>query len=245
MVWGTLPDLIGPRHVYRVGRLLRWFAAAVPRGYVLDAGCGAGRLTELLAQRGYRVLAVDGSEDFVRFTRSRIEAAGLGGYVEVRQVDLERPDLPPDTFDGVVSGEVLEHLADDTAAVRGLAAALKSGGVLALSVPAGAQRYDWLDQWAGHERRYEDVDLRRLLRTAGLEIDALVRWGFPFMTLYERFVQRPGLARTGHRDGEASVLARAARSQPVTALFGALFALDERFEGRGHGTGFLVRARKP
>jgi SAM-dependent methyltransferase len=245
MVWGTLPDLIGPRHVYRVGRLLRWFAAAVPRGYVLDAGCGAGRLTELLARRGYRVLAVDGSEDFVRHTRARIADTGLADYVEVRQVDLERPDLPRDTFDGIVSGEVLEHLADDAAAIRGLAAALKTGGTIALSVPAGAQQYDWLDQWAGHERRYEEADVRRLLRTAGLELDALVRWGFPFMTLYERFVQRPGLARAGHRDGDGSVLARAARSHPVTALFGALFALDERFEGWGNGTGFLVRARKP
>jgi SAM-dependent methyltransferase len=245
MVWGTLPELIGPRHVYRVGRLLRWFAAAVPSGYVLDAGCGAGRLTELLARRGYRVLAVDGSEDFVRYTRSRIEDANLGDYVEVRQVDLERPDLPADAFDGIVSGEVMEHLADDAAAIRGLAGALKRGGTLALSVPAGAQQYDWLDRWAGHERRYDEVDVRRLLETAGLQVDALVRWGFPFMTLYERFVQRPGLARAGHRDGGGSALARAARSQPVTALFGTLFAIDERFEGRGRGTGFLVCARKP
>jgi SAM-dependent methyltransferase len=244
MVWGSLPDLIGPRHVYRVRRLARWLGAAVPTGYVLDAGCGAGRLTELLARRGYHVLALDGSAEFVAHVRTRVARAGLDTRVEVRQVDLQAPGLPAATFDGIVSGEVLEHVADDRQAVRALAAALKSGGVLALSVPAGATRYDWLDRWAGHERRYEEPELRALLTEAGLRVEEVVRWGFPFMRLYEHYVQRPGLARAG-RDGEGSALARLARSGPVTALCGALFRVDEAFDWTARGTGFLVRARKP
>src|SRR5436309_243936 len=90
MRWGEAPELIGPRHAYRVRRLARLFQQAVPGGHVLDAGCGAGRLTELLAQRGYRVTAVEASPEFVDYVRERVARAGLASRVEVRLGDLER-----------------------------------------------------------------------------------------------------------------------------------------------------------
>ncbi|MBM2811440.1 MAG: chaM [Chloroflexi bacterium] len=245
MRWGSAPELIGPRHVYRVRRLARWLQAAVPSGHVLDAGCGAGTLTGILARDGYQVTAIDGSHEFVAHVRARMAAAGLADRVEVRQSDLQHPDLPDARFDGAVCGEVLEHLPDDAAAVRAIVRALKPGGVLVLSVPAGADRYDWLDEWAGHERRYDEAALRKLLGGAGLQIEALVRWGFPFMALYERHVQRPGLARAGRPGSQGGLIARLARSRAVTLGLGALFRVDELFDGSQSGTGFLARARKP
>lgn len=245
MRWGSVPELIGPRHLYRVRRLGGLLAQAVPSGHVLDAGCGAGALTELLARRGYRVTAVDASQDFVAYARRRMDAAGLAGRVEVRHADLEHADLPIQAYDGAVCGEVLEHLRDDARAVGALARSLKVGGALALTVPAGPERYDWLDRWAGHERRYDEQGLRSLLQGAGLEVEALVRWGFPFTALYERLVQRPGLAHASRNGAERSAVARLARSRLVSAGLGGLFTLDRLFEGRiDRGTGFLALARK-
>lgn len=245
MRWGSAPELVGPRHLYRVRRLRGWLAQAVPSGHVLDAGCGAGALTELLARRGYRVTAVDASEEFVAYVRRRMERAGLADRVEVRQVDLEHADLPTEAYDGAVCGEVLEHLADDAGALGAVARGLKVGGALALTVPAGPERYDWLDRWAGHERRYDEEGLRDLLHGAGLEVEALVRWGFPFAALYERHVQRPGLAHASRNGAERSAIARIARSRLVGAALAGLFTVDRLFEGRvDRGTGFLVRARK-
>jgi SAM-dependent methyltransferase len=188
---------------------------------------------------------VDGSAEFVAHVRARLERAGLSHRVRVECADLNSMTFRAGTFDGAVSGEVLEHLAEDRRAVRAIAEALRPGGVFALSVPADPDRFDWLDQWAGHERRYDGSEVRSLLEDAGLNVDVLVRWGFPFLTLYERFVQRPGLATTAPI-GEGHLVARIARSEPVRAGFAALFALDRCFEGRlDAGTGFLARGRRP
>ncbi len=245
MQWGSMPELLGPRHEYRVRRLVDLLTSAAPHGHILDAGCGAGTVTERLARAGYRVTAVDGSAEFVAHVRARVERAGLAHRVHVEQADFAELSLPADTFNGAICGEVLEHLPDDEGAVRTIAAALRPGGVLALSVPADPARFDWLDRWAGHERRYDESRLRHILESAGLDVEMLTRWGFPFMTLYERFVQRPGLATAAHA-GQGHAVARAARSAPALAAFGALFSLDQCVEGRiPLGTGFLVRARRP
>jgi SAM-dependent methyltransferase len=244
MEWGAMPDLVGPRHAYRVRRLVELLTSALPRGHVLDAGCGAGTATELLARRGYRVTAVDASVEFVAHVRGRMDRVGLAHRVRVEQADFGSVDLPAASFDGAICGEVLEHLPDDRRAVQVIARALRPGGVFALTVPADPERFDWLDHWAGHERRYGESHLRAILEEADLEVDVLLRWGFPFMTLYERLVQRPGLA-TAARNGEGHPIARAARSKPALAGFGALFALDRCVEGRlPLGTGFLARARR-
>ncbi|HZT05511.1 MAG TPA: class I SAM-dependent methyltransferase [Chloroflexota bacterium] len=243
MTWGTAPELVGPRHAYRIRRLARCLRSAMPAGTILDAGCGAGGLTELLARMGYSVTAIDESPEFVAYTRARMDYLGLAHRVHVFQADLPRASLRPHWFDGAVCGEVLEHLDDDDAAVRAIAAALRPGGILALTVPAGSDRFGWLDTWAGHRRRYEAADLRRLIEGNGLRIDLMVRWGFPFMMLYERFLQGPGLARAGSPGGERSLLAKIARGRATTALAG-LFHLDEPFDRLSRGTGFLVRARK-
>jgi SAM-dependent methyltransferase len=203
-------------------------------------------LTELLARRGFRVTAVDGSGEFVEHVRRRMAAAGLAARVDVLQADVERLPAQAESFDAAVCGDVLEHLEDDDAAVGAIASALKPGGVLALTVPAGANRLDWLDEWAGHYRRYEAASLRALLTRNGLSVERLQRWGFPVMELYERLVQRPGLARSGAPGASNGALARLARSAPSTALFGTLFRCDRLFEGRcQRGTAFLAVARKP
>ncbi len=244
MQWGAMPELLGPRHAYRVRRLVGLLTGAVPHGHILDAGCGAGTATELLAQRGYRVTAIDGSAQFLDHVRARLDRAGLAHRVQVVQVDFATAELPRETFDGTICGEVLEHLPDDRRAVQLIARALRPGGVLALSVPADPDRFDWLDRWAGHERRYDEPGLRAILKDAGLQVEWLARWGFPFMTLYERFLQRPGLATAAQR-GEGHPVARAARSRPAITAFGTLFSLDRFVEGRlPLGTGFLVRARR-
>lgn len=45
-------------------------------GLVLDLGCGTGSLTELLAEQGYDMIGVDGSEDMLQIAMEKREESG-------------------------------------------------------------------------------------------------------------------------------------------------------------------------
>jgi len=85
-------------------------AVGDPRGLVvLDLGCGTGRHALWLAEAGATVTAVDFSEGMLTEARRKPGA----GAIRLVAHDLARPlPFPAGSFDLVVSGLVLEHLAD-------------------------------------------------------------------------------------------------------------------------------------
>ncbi len=116
---GTLEDLLHHDTIFADGRK------------VLEAGCGTGAQTEIIARRnpGARITSVDISNESLAAAKRRLEAAGLD------QVVLEKADiyhLPFDTgfFDHVLLCFVLEHLLNPPAALRELKRVLAPGGVL-------------------------------------------------------------------------------------------------------------------
>jgi len=95
---------------------------------VLDAGCGSGRVTRLLADRLPRghVIAVDASPDMV--AHARLE---LGADADVRQADLTELQLGPrERVDSVFSDAVFHWIDDHPALFEALARALRPGGRL-------------------------------------------------------------------------------------------------------------------
>ena len=94
--------------------------------YVLDAGCGTGRVTARLIERlpEGRVLAVDGSEDMVRRA-----SEALGDRAEVRFADLAELELD-EPVDLIFSTAVFHWLPDHDNLFRRLHAALRPGGGL-------------------------------------------------------------------------------------------------------------------
>lgn len=79
---------------------------------VLDMGCGSGQLTLPLARRVAHVVAVDVSAAMIQLLLTGAAREGLGN-VEGRVAPLEALDLPPSSFDLVVSNYALHHLADE------------------------------------------------------------------------------------------------------------------------------------
>jgi trans-aconitate 2-methyltransferase len=94
---------------------------------VLDAGCGSGRLTELLIERvpDGRVIGVDVSASMIEAARNR-----LGDGVDLRVADLVGLDLGGDTVDVVFSTATFHWIADHDALFASLRGALKAGGRL-------------------------------------------------------------------------------------------------------------------
>jgi SAM-dependent methyltransferase len=242
--WGDAPDLYGPRHEYRESLLLRRLRPLLPAGHLLNAGCGAGTFTLRLLDAGYEVSSVDASPAFVARVASLLDARGLYGAQLAEEADVEALRFADESFDGVVCGEVLEHLDDDAAAVREFARVLKPGGPVLISVPANPWRYDWTDHWAGHRRRYTAHALEARLAQAGFTDIEIVPYGFPLLGLYHRQVYRRVLRKRlesggddlGAPSGPARLAARALRTA---------FELDTLFLGRRPGYfGLIATARR-
>lgn len=98
---------------------------------VLDAGCGEGYLSRILARRGARVTGVDLSPRLIELARRQHPDLG----VEYRVADLCRP-LPElgGRFDVVASRFVLNDAYDHEGYIATLHSALRPGGRLALAL---------------------------------------------------------------------------------------------------------------
>jgi len=109
----------------------RWAAELVKGKRVLDAGCGTGYGSELLAREGAaEVVGVDVDEAVVEAAQ-RVAPDGAS----FATADLR--ELPPGLgdFDAVVCFEVLEHLDEPETALDALAAVLRPDGLLVVSSP--------------------------------------------------------------------------------------------------------------
>lgn len=93
---------------------------------VLDAGCGSGRVTEMLAERlpRGRVVAVDASPSMVAAARER-----LGDRADVRVMDLEELELG-EPVDAILSTATFHWIPDHERLFARLHAALRPGGRL-------------------------------------------------------------------------------------------------------------------
>jgi SAM-dependent methyltransferase len=82
-------------------------------------------------------------------------------------------------YDLVCAFEVLEHLADDNAALADWVRLVRPGGHLMLSVPAFGRRFGPMDSRVGHYRRYDPDQLAARLVGAGLVEPRIQVYGWP------------------------------------------------------------------
>lgn len=102
---------------------------AIVRGKsVLEAGCGAGRFTELLLEAGARVFATDLS--------SAVDAnyanCGTAADYFVCQADIRSLPVAPHSFDVVICLGVVQHTPQPEETIAALASYVKPGGLLAI-----------------------------------------------------------------------------------------------------------------
>ena len=116
--------------------MTRWGTAVLDRlpldgdERVLDAGCGSGRVTELLAARlpRGRVVALDGSPSMIEAARDRL--APFGDRIEYIVADLGLPLPIEGPVDAILSTATFHWVPDHDALFANLAAVVRPGGWL-------------------------------------------------------------------------------------------------------------------
>ena len=137
---------------------------------ILEAGCGAGNLTQHLLGGGRRVLAVDIDEIHLSNVERMLPDAER---LELVLGDLNSPDTYESlgrTFDTVVCINVLEHLESPKQAVEGFETVTRTGGHVLILVPAHQWLYSPADRALHHTMRYSREKLRALVENSGLEL---------------------------------------------------------------------------
>jgi 2-polyprenyl-3-methyl-5-hydroxy-6-metoxy-1,4-benzoquinol methylase len=95
---------------------------------LLDAGCGTGWFSKIAVDRGAHVTSMDLGENLLTQVKMKCNSIRVIGSI------LEMP-FEDDSFDLVVSSEVIEHTPEPFKALEELHRVLKPGGVLVISTP--------------------------------------------------------------------------------------------------------------
>ena len=174
-VAGRFDRVYGPGRSWQAfGHLLLRMLPAIT---VADLGAGEGLLSELLARRAKKVIAVDNSEKIVAFGAAKAKKNGLKN-LDFRQGDLQNPPIDVVSVDLAILSQALHHAEEPALAVRSAYKILKHGGqILILDLLQHNfedARKLYGDRWLG----FAESDLHHWLEAAGfkkIEISVVAR----------------------------------------------------------------------
>ncbi len=140
----------------------------LPPLVIADLGAGEGTLSQLLAQRAKKVIAVDNSEKMVAYGSELAKKHGFKN-LEYRLGDIEQPPIESDAVDLVILSQALHHAQNPQSAIRAAHRILKPGGRIVLldllqhSFEKARDLY--ADVWLG----FTESELHEMLGTAGFK----------------------------------------------------------------------------
>ena len=133
---------------------------------VADLGAGEGTLSQLIAQRAKKVIAVDNSEKMVKFGQNLAKENGLPN-LEYRLGDIESPPIDDSSVDLAILSQALHHAEHPSKALSEAHRILKPGGRLIvldlLQHTFEKARELYFDTWLG----FPEAELAEMITSAG------------------------------------------------------------------------------
>jgi SAM-dependent methyltransferase len=203
---------------------------------MLDAGCGTGGLIKELqtACPRWQITGLDFSPTACRLAQERTGAKVIQGSI------TELP-FPDESFDGVVSADVISQVENVKEAIMEFARVLKPGGTVVINVAA----YQWM--WSYHDipvetkQRFRRSQLVRLLRQAGL---TPVWASYANMLIFPLIIARRKLFPPANPTSDVQIYPPA-----IDGFCGAMASLEHALIRRGlplpTGSSVFVAATKP
>lgn len=170
--WGRGFGRLNFRRADECALVLRWLEAGAGER-VLDVGCGDGYYDWRVSRSGARVTGLDVHEKRLAYARRQYG----GDRTEFLDLDAEKADFPPGSFDKAMSLCVMEHLGDDERVLRNVARALKPGGRFVFSGDSLSNAGLRPEERDRHRRRYAvntfytPAVVRAKLDRAGFEVE--------------------------------------------------------------------------
>ena len=160
----TSEDIVSDNPIHQ--RLFKAYVAAEPfiNGHVLEVGCGEGRGIPVILPHATQYTAIDKIEPALQVLRTR--------YPQATFTAMNIPPfhgLPGETYDTVISFQVIEHIDNDLDYLREIYRVLKPGGTALITTP---NRKMSLSRNPWHVREY-----------LAPELEALARRVFPSVTM--------------------------------------------------------------
>ncbi|HUB79283.1 MAG TPA: metalloregulator ArsR/SmtB family transcription factor [Bryobacteraceae bacterium] len=155
---------------YVPGRSWKGVAEALlklmPPMVIADLGAGEGTISQLMAQRAKKVIAIDNSEKMVEFGAELARKHGIGN-MEYRLGDLEDVPIRSGTVDLAFLSQALHHARHPNRAVEEARRILKSGGRIAV-LDLNRHHFEearemYADVWLG----FTELELERYLKGGG------------------------------------------------------------------------------
>jgi len=124
---------------------------------VLDLGCGEGRYSLFMAQKGCDTLAVDRSSAGIEKLKKMAKTHRLP--ISAKVIDIENFIFEENKFDIIVAATVLDHLSDELRqkTIKGIKKALKAEGTLYVNVFTVSDPGHTLRQNAPSEMNSENI----------------------------------------------------------------------------------------
>lgn len=170
-----------------------WIGSQQPLS-ILNAGCGSGELSFLLAEDGHSIEGIEPVREYVDLALAVLPSApeAIRTRLSFSQNSVESYQSNR-KFDVVIATDVLEHIEDADNAFSKLVSLVKPGGRIIITVPAGQWLFGYHDVVLGHYRRYTKTTLRQLVQRQVLT-QKMRYFGFaliPVCLVFSRWLQRP------------------------------------------------------
>ena len=198
--------------------LIRREAMPPPKGRILEIGCGTGHNLEMLGRFG-RVDALELDEEARTIAQRRLGRKVMSTPLPALAGVRDRH------YDLIAALDVIEHIDDDDAALGAIAAKLKPGGKVVLTVPAHQWMWSAHDLVNHHKRRYSKQSLRQLIERSPLELQKL---GYFNSLLFPLAVAERLASKLGGKDRADVKLP----SAPLNRSLEAIFAAERHLVGR-------------
>ncbi len=137
------------------------------KGKILEVGCGIGNFTKSLLKFG-DIYAIDKDKDYVEKTKKLLKKTAV--HVGIGDIEKGKYFFKDTRFDSIVCINVLEHVKEDSQAIKNMYEVLNKQGYLILLVPAHPFLYGEIDKSIGHFRRYTKKEIVTKLQMNGFVI---------------------------------------------------------------------------